>query len=306
MLQNIRSPSTYLEFMVYRVDRACSKESNPKKVVCTSEKQGRLGRESLLQREQPKKSEIHLKKNKVDRQTRAMLQNIRGPCTEKACIYLEFMVDRVDRACSKQSNPKNDGVYVRKTRQIGQIETAPKGATKNVNTCIKNKVDRQIRYMLQNIHGRQGRQSLLQREQPKKKLYTCQKNKVDRQIRDMLQNNRSPSTKMHVHILNSRQIGQIEPAPKRATQKVVCTSEKQVRQGRQSLLQREQPKKLIYMSKKKVDRQIRDMLQNIRSPGTEKACTYIECMVERACSKESNPRKWCALPKNKVDRVDRA
>ena len=35
-----------------------------------------------------------------------MLQNIRNPGAEKVCVYLEFMVDRVDKACSKEINPK--------------------------------------------------------------------------------------------------------------------------------------------------------------------------------------------------------
>ena len=49
LLQNDYIPNTesvwlYLEFMVDRVNRACSKESNAKKVVCMSEKHGRQGR----------------------------------------------------------------------------------------------------------------------------------------------------------------------------------------------------------------------------------------------------------------------
>ena len=35
-----------------------------------------------------------------------MFQNTRSPGTRKLCVYLDFMVDRVDKDCSKEINPK--------------------------------------------------------------------------------------------------------------------------------------------------------------------------------------------------------
>ena len=75
-----------------------------------------------------------------------------------------------------------------------------------------------------------------------------------------------------MHVRKTWQIGQIEPAPKRATKKKGYTC-----------------------PKNKVDKQIRAMFQNTRSPGTRKLCVYLDFMVDRVdkdCSKEINPKKW--------------